>query len=160
MAYPRFQRARSFKRTTRTAGDIILNSTTWADVDTGLDLVLTAQIGDVIEYGIHGRMSDATPEVYMDVATVVSAAVASYFSSGTITPATLGTPGWLCSASTTVLLTGSVLSFPLAAGDISGGLVTLRLRYYESSAVARAIFASAAQPLHIFAKNLGPVDPN
>ena len=50
--------------------------------------------------------------------------------------------------------------YPLVAGDISGGQVTLRLRIKCSSASTKTLFATAASPFVWWAKNIGPVDPH
>lgn len=162
MSYPRFQLARSFKRAQRTSGNITLNQTAATDVDAGLDLILAAQVGDLIEYGISGRTDATASDVGFDVYTWVAGAPVSSFGPGLTTglAAAAGVPHWYAPASAFRSIEGPMLGPPLIAGDLSGGLVTLRLRYAKSAATAKTLNADAATPLTVWAKNLGPADPN
>lgn len=150
------------KHVRRTAGDLTLNSASWADlptVGTDLDLVLAAAAGDVIEAGIAGLWGAEQVTTFLDIATIVSAAAVNYFSTGTSTPATFGIGAFFGDAVTGLNppLGGSA-HYTLVSGDISGGNVTLRIRYDQSSAGNRTLYASTAgAPLHFWARNLGPV---
>jgi len=149
---------KDFKRAVRTSSDIALGSVaspTWADVDTGLDLVLTASAGDMIEYGVSGLLATPSVDAYFDVATVVSNAPVNYFSSGSGSPAVGGVSAWLVPGGSLHPLTGACLSPPLIAGDISNGTVTLRMRYSKAATTARTLYATAPDPLVVWAKNLG-----
>lgn len=143
-------------RKTRVSGDITLNSATFANVDTGLDLTLPAVIGDLIEYGISGVLASSTPDTYFDVATIVSAAVGTYLSNGSNTPPTAGASGWFTPASRVEPLSGVLVSTGMVTGDISSSTVTLRLRYSQASGTNRTLSASTTSPLVVWAKNLGP----
>jgi hypothetical protein len=141
----------------RTAGDIALGAVvtpTWADVNTGLDLVLAAAVGDIIEYGISGLLGSGT-DTFFDVATIVSSAVVTYFSSGTSTATAGGASGWYGPNGLIFPVTGSLMSPALVSGDISGGNVTLRLRYSKGASSGRTLYASAGDPLIVWAQNWG-----
>jgi hypothetical protein len=156
MAYPRFRKSRAHKKDVRTAGNLTLNSASWADVPTISDFVIEAQVGDDIEYGMNAYV-DATgaADVYFDVATIVSGAPVNYFNNGTATPAVGGVSSWMCEPSIIKSMAGCVI-YTVQAGDIVDGKVTLRLRYDESAAVARTLRADTTRPLHRYVKNLGP----
>jgi hypothetical protein len=143
------------ERKTRTAGDLTLNSTTWADVDTALDITLPARVGDELEASAIGTVGATAVTTIFDVATIVSAAVVNYFTGGG--GATLVEGSWLIPA--------SALSFPIAgvpapytvvSGDLSGGTVTCRLRYRTNTATNRTLRATSGHPLRFVLKNLGP----
>lgn len=161
MPYPRFQRARSHKFTSRSSTSLTTSSTSFVDVDTALDIVLDAQAGDVIEVGLSAVCSSSTTFglIAFDVFTIVSAAPVNSLSN-----ATDGVNGWRTQNPNSGNLTpvsGSAM-MALVAGDISGGLVTLRLRWKVSNGADTAtLYAdSPSRRIHLWAKNLGPVDPN
>lgn len=138
--------------TKRTAGDLTLNSTTWANVDTGMDITLPAATGDLIEASVSALAGAQAVSIYMDVATIVAGSPVNYFASsggGSDTPAP-----WVGFASATTVISGTVM-YTVQAGDISGGNVVLRLRYRESSATNKIISGVAGIPLHFAAKNYG-----
>lgn len=143
----------SYIEASRTAGDLSLTSTAIADIDTGLDLVLPAVAGDVIEYGISGLLDVAAQEVAFEVFTVVAGAPVNSFGPGLASPK-LGVSGWYAGTDGAYHdVTGST-SRTLVAGDISAGTVTMRLRYVKASATARTLYANANIPLKVWAKNL------
>ena len=146
----------------RSSGDLTLNSTVWANVDTGLDLNLNASTGDVIEYvpslvGPNGY----NVALYFDVATIVSGSVVNAFSTeGAQNNALYGVSGWYftnsVSANVYATVSGSIF-YTLQSGDISSGTVTLRFRYRTDTATNRVIYASTNFPLKVWARNHGPV---
>jgi hypothetical protein len=148
----------------RTAGDITLNANAaWADlptIGTTWDITLAAQVGDVIEAGLSGVIDSAVTISYFDVVTIVAGVATNSFGSGT-TPANAnkGVMGWYCATTVLNNLTGSVL-YTLASGDLSAGLVTVRLRSQNSNATTRNLHGTVDFPLAFWAKNLGPMDPN
>ena len=159
----RFQKARAFKHTRRQSTDITMNSTNWANVDTALDLVLAANVGDVLEAHLNLVCGNQTPDAYFDVATIVSSSpVNSFGKAGAVETApsgTLGVPGWYCRGSAYDKAAG-VAMYTVVAGDRdASGYVTLRLRYATSTATNRTLYASV-YPILWGVKNLGPVDPN
>ncbi len=162
MAYPRYQRARDFKRARRTAGNVTI-STSLANVDTALDISLAAQVGDYIEYGVlaHITLINGSDAAF-DVATIVSGSVVNYFGGSTLAvgngPWYFGPPSG-AGTSIPLMMSGSML-YPLVAADISAGTVTLRLRCIGGGSGAVSLKASSTEPLTVWAKNLGPADPN
>lgn len=161
MAYPRFRQSRAHKRIRYVSGSITLNQTAWTDLVAAgaLDIVLRAQVGDDLEYGLSGIIGNTAVESYFDVVTVVSGApVNSFAQAGPVVPigtGAYGVSGWYTSASRQDTLSGSAW-YTVVAGDLSGGKVTLRPRYADSAATARTLFASANNPFLLTAKNLGP----
>ena len=142
------------------AGNKTLNSTSWANVDTGLDLTLGASAGDVIEATLSGVWNADAAQCSLDVVTVVSASPVNSFATGTtVTASTLeGVGAWLGNSGIQVNISGSFF-YTLVAGDISGGNVLLRLRYRTSTAANRVLIATANIPFVFFARNHGPVTP-
>lgn len=151
---------RIHKKAKRTAGDQSLNSTTWANVDTALDLVLPAVVGDEIEYGINGLSGAQAVFIDFDVVSIVAASPVNSFATDGAAVAAPGAVilGWQGPSGAAAHMAGSVL-YTVVAGDISGGNVTLRLRYATNAAVNKTVYGSAASPLRVWAKNLGPVAP-
>lgn len=142
----------------RTAGSVTLNSTAWANVDTGMDLVLTASSGDYVEVTLCGFL-DQTGATYVrfDVASIVSAAVVNTWSeNGAEHASSEGVPGWTGIASAFTPISGTT-GRVLVAGDISAATVTLRLRYRTDSAVNRILNAAVRNQLVFMARNYGPI---
>lgn len=161
MAYPRFQRARQFKKVVYTGGNITLNATALTEL-AALDMVLTAQVGDQIKYGISGRLDSAAVATGFDVYTIVSSARVNPFGPGLSASlgSTQGVPGWYGPTGVPSLLTGEILGPPLAVGDLASGEVRMRLVVAQTAATARNLHATANVPLIVWAQNLGPADPN
>jgi hypothetical protein len=159
MAYPRFRRARAHKFVTKTGGNYSTTSTTYVSVDTAADLTLDAQAGDVIECGLSAIATDASATVALsvDAATIVSNAIVNYVSGAGSTGG--GVMAWSIRLGDFHTAAGSAM-YQLVSGDIASNLVTVRLIYKASSATGRGLQANATNPLHFWAKNLGPVDPN
>ena len=147
-----------FATARRTAGNLVLNSTSWANVDTGLDLTLNASVGDVIEVAFSAIWSSQAVEGPLDVVTVVSAAPVSSFGSGAAVVAGThyGVTAWFGAPGITSSVGGSAF-YTLLSGDVSGGTVVLRLRYRTITAANKTIFAYAPIPMVVSAKNHGPV---
>lgn len=140
---------------TYAAGDITVSSTTaGADAANPPDLVVAAATGDLLMVGISARRNDTSgSSLRMDVATIVSAAVVNYISSGTGTPASTGVSGWFM-LGTVVQSVGGEMPYVVQAGDISGGNVTVSLRAWVSAA-GPILAAQAAAPLKFWVRNLG-----
>lgn len=160
MDYPRFIRSGQLVKARRTSGDVTLNSTAWANVDTSLDLTLNeCQVGDEIIFGVSGLSANEATGVNMDVVTVVSAAAVSSFgargaataaiSSGTI-------PALYAPTGVYAALSGVTPPYTVVAGDLVDGSVTLRLRYATDAATNKVLFGSVQVPLDVWAMNLGP----
>lgn len=164
MTYPRYQAARAFKFFTRTAGNLTLNSTAWADMPTigsTWDAVLAAQVGDTIECGVSAVWGGENVFASLDVCSVVSAAYVSAWGGSAISgSAGSGVGAWQHAQGGINDGSGGAIMRALIAGDISAGTVTLRLRYRTSTAANKTLFANADNSFHFYAKNLGPADPN
>jgi len=124
-------------RAKRTSGYITLSSTTWANVDTGLDLTIAAEEGDVLAVSLAGLLGAASGQgCGIDVVTVVSGSPVNSLSGQN----GAGDYGWLYTGVAEAGLTGTI-QYPVVAGDISGGNVILRLRYRQSSTTNRLFYA-------------------
>lgn len=163
MSYPRFQRSRDFKFFQRTAGNLTVNSTTWADlptIGTTWDAVLPAQAGDVIECGLVAFVAPSgTTYTIMDVASIVAGAAVNYWGGWSGASTGWGVQAWLGVNTVGHSKGGSVMK-TLVAGDLSAGTVTCRLRYRTDNAANQTLCGDAIQPLQFWVKNLGPMDPN
>ena len=160
MAYPRFQLARSFKFLQYTAGDIAMNSTSWANlIGTTNDLVLAAQVDDVVEVGLSSQSQNEGSTGRIDVASIVSAAPVNYWGGGAEPSTGYGVSSWTLVSAQFGNQGGSVMK-KIVAGDLSAGTVTLRLRYRTDISSLKTLYAAATRPLQFWAKNLGPVDPS
>lgn len=152
--------ANRYDRKKRTSGNITLSSSlAWANVDTNLDITLNASAGDVIEYCVSGIVGSAAVEAYFDVVTIVSGSPTNSFGydAAPANPTTsYGVSGWFCLTGAVATIAGSAFR-TLVSGDISSGTVTLRLRYGMQNATTRTLNATTAQPLEVWARNLGPV---
>lgn len=138
---------------TRTAGSVAMNSTAWADFDTGIDLTIAAVAGDKLIVGLSGQHGSEAITAYLDAATIVSAAPVNYV--GVAGGATdQGVLAWLCPPVGFAGIGGTVL-YTVQAGDISGGNVVLRLRYRTSSAANKTLAATATAPLKWYVMNIG-----
>jgi len=158
MAYPRFTRARDFKFIKKTAGNYTINNISWTNLDTGLDLVLRAEIGDVIEAAVSCWWAQESTDGYLDMATLVSGSPVHYFG-GTGAGTNAGVSGWGNNLTAGGPASGPVM-YTLVSGDISADTVTLRLLFRTSVATNKTLKASADFPFFVQAKNLGPVDPH
>jgi hypothetical protein len=138
-----------------TAGSITLNNTSWTDVSGPADLSISASTGDLIEVGVSFLWGNENVESYLDYATLVSASPVNYISGGTAGATNRGVVGWQSVlGGANIGACGSML-YVVQAGDISGGTVTLRLRYRTSSGADKTLFATSDIPLHLFVKNMG-----
>lgn len=144
-------------RARRTAGDYTLNSTTWANVDTGLDLTVAAVAGDVLQVSASGLWGAQAVVGMLDAATIVSASPVNYISGGG-GASDQGVMAWWGTASTvTATLNvpiGGGLQYVVQAGDIDGGNVVLRLRYRTATAANKTLLGTTALPFHWSVVNL------
>lgn len=145
---------RAFAQIIRTAGDHVINSATWQTVFTGLDLTLPAVAGDLIEVCPNFMCGAEATDFAFDFIFVASSLNLSRHAAED--PIGYGAGGWRGEPGVFSSIAGS-LYCPVAAGDISAGSVTLRLRVRSpGGAVAKTIKAIVTQPLIISARNLGP----
>lgn len=139
---------------TRSSGNITINGTSWANVDTGLDLVIAAVATDWLAVSISGRLAAgaANTHTYFDIATIVSAAPVNYFGAGGVSDE--GLNGLRVQDAQDSPLTGTFL-YQVQAGDVSGGNVTLRLRTAQGVAGNRVFVAGSPNPFKWWVANLG-----
>lgn len=136
----------------RTSGNITANSSTWANVDTGLDITLSnLATGDWVALSLLAIVEFVTDKwMFFDVATIVSAAVVNTVSTnGAESGTSEGVPNWYITAAPTnfYVSVGGDVKYQVQAGDLSSGSVTFRLRYRQSTAANRTIKATSAAPL-------------
>lgn len=144
----------------RTSGDVTLNhASTFAAVDTGLDLVLAgARVGDWLEVSLSSYIGNQAVTVVFDVATIVSGSVVSTASLGSSSSASDGLMTFYCPNAAAGPVSGLAVIGPLVAGDIAAdGTVTARLLYKSGSATNRTLSASSTDPLAIAGKLLRPL---
>lgn len=147
------------KYTRYTGGDISLGTTTgsWINLQNALDITLPAKAGDVIECALSLYAGNGATEVWLDVVTIVSSSPVSSLANGgaaTSSPPFYGVPSWRLISGVNDK-TGGPARMTLVSGDISGGNVTLRVRYTIGDAVARTVFASSNYFIQFQATNLG-----
>lgn len=139
----------------RSSGNITINGTSWANVDTGTDLVIAAVSTDWLAVSINGRLAAgaANTHTFFDIATIVSAAPVNYFgTAGGVSDE--GLNGLRVMDTLDIPLTGTFL-YQVQAGDVSGGNVTLRLRTRQGTAGNRAFVAGSTNPFKWWVENLG-----
>lgn len=143
----------------RVAGNIAFNQSNVTDVDTGLDLTLTAAAGDLIEYGVDALLDATAQAVCFDVYTRVTSANVNPFGPGLSNglATVLGVPSWYTPfvSGANMPLRGTAMR-TLLSGDIDSGNVLLRLRYAKVNTTSRSGFATASIPFRVWAKNYGP----
>lgn len=140
----------------RMTASVTANDTAWHDVDNAsLDMTIAATTGDVIAYSLSAAIGGEAVNMGLDVATIVAGAPVNYLGGGGGV-ASYGFQAWL-SADTLINPhgIGGVCDYVVQAGDISGGNVTLRLRYRTGTAANKTITGSANQPLQVSVKNFG-----
>lgn len=144
-------------RARRTSGNLTLNSTTWANVDTGLDLVVPAQAGDVLHASFSGLWGGEAVAGVIDVATIVAGSPVNYFGSAGGASG-LGLGGLFGPSTTDAgsenFPIGGAAQYAVQSGDISGGTVTLRLRYRTGSASNKTLFGTTDIPFQWSVVNL------
>ena len=138
-----------------TTGNKTITSTTWIDLDTSLDLVVTAATGDLIEASLNGLWADTAQFGFLDLATWVSGAGVNWFGSGELTTSTgNGINNWSHTNDAVFNGMGGPVHLVVQAGDISGGTVTLRLR--TRVAASLILRCNTSDPLMITAKVFRP----
>ena len=142
----------------RTSGDVTINSTSWMNVDTGMDLTLPAVAGDLVEVILHGSMAGITAgsDCLLDAMCVNSSA---YFRAPNANASTKGYPSWMAYPGATAgnpPIIGMPARRVIQSGDISGGNVVVRLRAILTSATNQVINADVTNRLFWEARNLGP----
>ncbi len=138
-----------------------LTSTTYAELAAatngpgtgGFDLTIAAQVGDDIEAGFHCNLNSAAVETIFDVATMVSGSPVNYMMGGS----SITFHGWYANGGVNVSL-GEPAHYTVQAGDLAGGLITLRPYYIDSVATARVVLTNVTSRFEFYAKNIGPAD--
>lgn len=157
-----YQLLRRHDRQIRTSGDLTLNSNlAWANVDTGLDIILPAEVDDVIEVSMNALVGSEAVVLLLDVATVVNTTLTNSFGNrGAVTasPPKYGIAGWHCTNGA-FTRPGAPYHYTVVAGDIYEGKVKLRLRYCTDAAANKTLYAGANYAFEWAAKNLGPEWP-
>jgi hypothetical protein len=125
----------------------IVNTTTYADVDNTMDLVLPVAAGDKLLVSVSCLWSNVATWGDLDVATIVSAAVVNYISGfGATGP---GVMAWRGQNTANNWPFGGTITYTVVAGDIDGGNIRLRLR--AKAGVSRTLFTGT---LHFSVVNL------
>lgn len=136
-----------------TGSGMAVNSTTWTDLNTALDLTLAAATGDWVTAEPMGAWS-TTGATFgaMDIVTVVAGSpVTSFATGGAPSNTSFGTYAWGGPTSTFAPF-GGALRYQLQSGDISGGNVTLRIRVRTDAAIAKSIHCSSVEPFFFSAR--------
>jgi len=150
-----------YARFKRSAGSLTLNSNgVWVDlptIGTTGDLTINASTGDVVEFALCALFSNEAVEGFLDAVTVVGGVVTNSFSlDGAPSNAASGILSYRGIGSRFEPLGGSFFR-TLAAGDISAGTVTVRVRYRTGSAANKTLFATTDNPFEYWIRNHGPV---
>lgn len=162
MAYPRFMLSKAHRRIVRSTGsDMSLTSTAYAELAAatngpgtgGFDIVLEAQVGDVIRAGFAAALDAAAVATRLDVGTIVSGSPVNYFMGGS----SFANHGWTAPASVASVL-GPAASYVMQAGDIASGRVTLRPYYIDSAGTARTLYSGSTGRFEWWAHNVSPAD--
>jgi len=151
-----------------TAGNQTLNSSnTWANlpgIGTTGDLVLNAAAGDVIEAVTSAILNAPANNIYFDAVTIVSSSPVNAFGRGGAVTTnsngasdSQGVSGWYGAGTGVDRTIQGSCYYTLVSGDISGGTVTLRMRYATSGVSTTLLIATVNNPFQWFVRNLGPV---
>ena len=142
----------------RASTDLVLNSTAWANVDTAMDLTLAADAGDIIEVAASGLWGNENVTGYLDVVTLVGSTVTNSFAeNGAVSASSGGITAWRIDG-TIIRSFGGSYFYKLVSGDVSGGNVTLRLRYRTGTATNKTLYSSTLARFVWFGRNHGPVE--
>jgi hypothetical protein len=145
-------------RAGRTAGNLSLSATAWTAIDTGLDLAVTAQAGDMIEACFSGYLGNEAADWFGDYCTLIGSTLTTSFATGAAVVAGSGGASSMRGLVSQYAAIGGPLMIRAAAGDISAGLVTVRFVYRVASGT-RTLFASSTGtnvPVACWLKNHGP----
>jgi hypothetical protein len=160
---PRHQLARAFKVVQDTSlTTVAFTSTTVpAQIDSALDITLSARLDDMVECGLSAYWVGSTSTNIAGLIDILSVTSGRYHWTGTTSLGTRGVPGWASGDTTSgsmvgTPITGSVIR-AVTADDLASGIITLRPVGWISAAGTRSLHTAGMQ---FWAKNLGPVDPN
>lgn len=136
--------------TRRTSGDLTLNNTSWTNVDTGMDLVIPdALVGMFVTVELNGRwITNASVWAALDVVSIVGGSpVNSWATDGAPDASGNGVGSWMASSGQYAPF-GGAIGRRIVSGDISGGTVTLRIRYRTLSAANRLLGATSTDEFY------------
>lgn len=139
----------------KTDGDFAVSDTSWADVDSSIDLTVAAAAGDRLLIGLNARWIDGGADEYgfLDAVTMVSGSPVNYVSGAGSSGE--GVPSWAITNSDGKSSIGGSVMYEVQAGDISGGEVTLRLRKKAGGITPNlTVRADTTVPLHWNVVNL------
>lgn len=136
-------------RASRSSGVVTLNAAggVWTDVDTGLDIVIDAVAGDVIEITPSGLVGNEAVTASFDVLLVASSNTVSGGVGNGVT-------GWYCRESDFRAISGG-FQYVVLAADVSAGQVTCRLRYKLDMTANRTFYADSSLPFKWSVTNFG-----
>lgn len=151
---PAASKATYSHKKSRSSGDISTASSSWADLDSNLDLTVTAKAGDVLLITLSARWSNEAVSTGVDAATMVSGSPVNYISGGAGGASHFGVQGWFAAGSVNAT-TGTAILYTVQAGDVSAGTVTLRLRYRGSTSGTHTMKGDSNNPIQFGVVNLG-----
>lgn len=158
MGTPRMLPSRRHKWIRSSHADYAIASTAWANLDTGLDLTVEAQTGDVLKAYVDALWDNQAFIGCLNAVTVVSGTIVNYFGQNEPTTTSgYGLPAWYAPALTGLQwATGGSGRYTVQAGDVASGQVTVRLRARITTAGSRNLFATTL-PFDFAVENIGPV---
>lgn len=133
----------------RATVQITMNNTSWTNMPTFPALTLPAQVGDVIAATFGAYAGTGASSAYIDAVTEVASAPVNSFATGTTAPTSTTGPGvgpWLFDTGVSGRANGPAF-LTLANGDISAGIVTVRLRFRTSVGTNKVIEGAASTAL-------------
>lgn len=136
--------------------DIILNSTSWANMPTFGTLTIPANVGDLLKVHFNVHHSNEAVAALIDAVTEVSGTPTTSFTTGGAAPTGttgVGVAGWRCDLSDDGAHGGDAY-YVVQSGDIVSGAVTIRLRYRTGSAANKTL-AGTASVMFFSVENLG-----
>jgi hypothetical protein len=145
---------RSAVRNDRASTSITINGTTWVNVDTVLDLVLTMSAGQWASIGVTALWGNEPTAGDLDAATVVAGNPVNYISGGTGQTTDRGVMAW-GGENAVFTHVGSAVAYQAAAGDVVDGQVRFRLRAHATAATNKTLFATAAVRLSFYGWVIG-----
>ena len=136
------------------------NDATWNNFPTIGTIAVPAVAGDVIEVSASWRFATESVSVFTDICTEVAGAVVNSIASRAAAPGDASTTGLgiggLFGEFGLASSVGASLLYTVQAGDLSGGNVTLRLRYRNSASLAaQKVISSTTLALFFGVKNFG-----
>lgn len=141
-----------FRRST----SLSITSTSWASPDTGIDIVLPAYAGDIVEVAASWIWGNEAVIGCADIVSIVSGSPVNTWAENAGANASYTGIQGLRGEASVYGPSGGGSSRALASGDISSSAVTLRLRARILSAGTKTIYALAGTALSWRAVNHGP----